>query len=266
MTVDLYQTSLHYAAAYDELSADGVTPRPHWAHLMESFREIGPEELGRRWEPCRTPHSRERNHLQHLQRSARGKSALENRHRSASDLGGRVAIHRSGHHSACPVAESGSRGSLRVAGPRGEGPLSCRASLRKPSISSAACGRACSRAQLSSYARRRSCTFAGRPMVGAGRSHSSAFGQRLCTGKPHHCLRCSARYLPQVERIAPRSFLSCTTRCAYQPLAAQQSANRTADPWAAQRDLLRTLVYRAIPRTSLWSRERISQCATGAFI
>ena len=49
MTVDLYQTSLHYAAAYDELSADGVAPRPHWAHLMESLREIGPEELGRRW-------------------------------------------------------------------------------------------------------------------------------------------------------------------------------------------------------------------------
>jgi uncharacterized circularly permuted ATP-grasp superfamily protein len=49
MTADLYQTSLHYAAAYDELSADGVTPRPHWIHLMESLREIGPEELGRRW-------------------------------------------------------------------------------------------------------------------------------------------------------------------------------------------------------------------------
>jgi uncharacterized circularly permuted ATP-grasp superfamily protein/uncharacterized alpha-E superfamily protein len=49
MSVDLYQTSLQYAAVYDELSADGVTPRPHWAHLMESLREIGPEELGRRW-------------------------------------------------------------------------------------------------------------------------------------------------------------------------------------------------------------------------
>jgi uncharacterized circularly permuted ATP-grasp superfamily protein/uncharacterized alpha-E superfamily protein len=49
MTVDLFQTSLHYAAVYDELSANGVTPRPHWAHLMESLREIGPEELGRRW-------------------------------------------------------------------------------------------------------------------------------------------------------------------------------------------------------------------------
>ena len=50
MTVDLYQTPLRYGGAYDELSADGVTPRPHWARIMKSFRAIGPEELGRRWE------------------------------------------------------------------------------------------------------------------------------------------------------------------------------------------------------------------------
>jgi uncharacterized circularly permuted ATP-grasp superfamily protein/uncharacterized alpha-E superfamily protein len=49
MTVDLYQTPLRYGGAYDELSADGVTPRPHWAHLMESLLAIGPEELERRW-------------------------------------------------------------------------------------------------------------------------------------------------------------------------------------------------------------------------
>jgi uncharacterized circularly permuted ATP-grasp superfamily protein/uncharacterized alpha-E superfamily protein len=49
MNVDLYQIPLRYGAVYDELSADGVTPRPHWAYLMESLREIGPEELGRRW-------------------------------------------------------------------------------------------------------------------------------------------------------------------------------------------------------------------------
>ena len=48
MTVDLYQSPLRYGDAYDELSADGVTPRPHWEHLMESLRAIGPEELGRR--------------------------------------------------------------------------------------------------------------------------------------------------------------------------------------------------------------------------
>jgi len=48
MTVDLYQTPLRYGEAYDELSADGINPRPHWAHLMESLRSIGPEELGRR--------------------------------------------------------------------------------------------------------------------------------------------------------------------------------------------------------------------------
>jgi uncharacterized circularly permuted ATP-grasp superfamily protein/uncharacterized alpha-E superfamily protein len=50
MTVDLYQTPIRYGDAYDELSADGVTPRPHWARIMKSFRSIGPTELGRRWE------------------------------------------------------------------------------------------------------------------------------------------------------------------------------------------------------------------------
>src|ERR1700678_585375 len=50
MTVDLYQTPLRYGGAYDELSADGVTPRPHWARIMKSFRAIGSDELGRRWE------------------------------------------------------------------------------------------------------------------------------------------------------------------------------------------------------------------------
>jgi uncharacterized circularly permuted ATP-grasp superfamily protein/uncharacterized alpha-E superfamily protein len=48
MTTDLYQTPLRYGKAYDELSADGVNPRAHWAHLMESLRAIGPAELGRR--------------------------------------------------------------------------------------------------------------------------------------------------------------------------------------------------------------------------
>src|ERR1700734_3294534 len=49
MITDLDQTPLAYGSTYDELSTDGVTPRPHWTHLMESLREIGPEELGRRW-------------------------------------------------------------------------------------------------------------------------------------------------------------------------------------------------------------------------
>jgi uncharacterized circularly permuted ATP-grasp superfamily protein/uncharacterized alpha-E superfamily protein len=49
MTVDVNQTLLRYGDAYDELSADGVIPRPHWAKLMDSLQAIGPEELGRRW-------------------------------------------------------------------------------------------------------------------------------------------------------------------------------------------------------------------------
>jgi len=49
MTIDLDQAPLRYGGAYDELSADGVTPRAHWAHVIDSFRAIGTEELGRRW-------------------------------------------------------------------------------------------------------------------------------------------------------------------------------------------------------------------------
>src|SRR6202162_1448479 len=48
VTGDLYHPPLRYGDAYDESSADGVSPRPHWAHLIESLRDIGPEELGRR--------------------------------------------------------------------------------------------------------------------------------------------------------------------------------------------------------------------------
>ena len=49
VTGDLYQSSLLYGGTYEESSLDGVNPRPHWAHVMEGLRSIGPEELGRRW-------------------------------------------------------------------------------------------------------------------------------------------------------------------------------------------------------------------------
>jgi uncharacterized circularly permuted ATP-grasp superfamily protein/uncharacterized alpha-E superfamily protein len=49
MIGDLYQSALRYGAAYEESSGDGVRPRPHWEHVMEWLRTIGPEELGQRW-------------------------------------------------------------------------------------------------------------------------------------------------------------------------------------------------------------------------
>jgi uncharacterized circularly permuted ATP-grasp superfamily protein/uncharacterized alpha-E superfamily protein len=48
MSGDLYQSPLRYGVTYDEASPDGVTPRPHWARLMDSLRDIGPEELEQR--------------------------------------------------------------------------------------------------------------------------------------------------------------------------------------------------------------------------
>ena len=49
MTGDLYQSPLRYGRTFEESSEDGIMPRPHWAHLMESLRSIGPDELGLRW-------------------------------------------------------------------------------------------------------------------------------------------------------------------------------------------------------------------------
>jgi uncharacterized circularly permuted ATP-grasp superfamily protein/uncharacterized alpha-E superfamily protein len=46
---DLYQSALHYGDTFDESSADGVRPRPHWEPLMESLQALGVEELARRW-------------------------------------------------------------------------------------------------------------------------------------------------------------------------------------------------------------------------
>jgi len=49
MIGDLYQSPLRYGGAYEESSADGIMPRPHWAGLMESLQSIGPAELAFRW-------------------------------------------------------------------------------------------------------------------------------------------------------------------------------------------------------------------------
>ncbi len=49
MIADLLQTSLRDPAVYDELSADGMAARPHWAGLIESLQSIGSEELAKRW-------------------------------------------------------------------------------------------------------------------------------------------------------------------------------------------------------------------------
>ena len=48
MIGDLYQSALRYGVTFDESSADGVRPRPHWAPLMESLHTLGTEELRRR--------------------------------------------------------------------------------------------------------------------------------------------------------------------------------------------------------------------------
>ncbi|MGA8026967.1 MAG: circularly permuted type 2 ATP-grasp protein, partial [Bryobacteraceae bacterium] len=49
MILDLLQISLRDPAVYDEMSADGVYPRPHWAPFIDSFQALGSGELANRW-------------------------------------------------------------------------------------------------------------------------------------------------------------------------------------------------------------------------
>src|ERR1700728_3201500 len=107
MTVDLYQTPLRYGAAYDELSADGVTPRPHWAHLMESLLSIGHAELERRWSRAER-RIRENGITYNIYSDPLGANRLENRYHSAADPGGRMALYRGGYHPTRPVVEPAS--------------------------------------------------------------------------------------------------------------------------------------------------------------
>ena len=135
MTVDLFQTSLHYAAVYDELSANGVTPRPHWAHLMESLREIGPEELGRRWNRAER-RIRENGITYNIYSDPLGanrpwKIDIVPLLISADEW----RFIEAGIIQRAQLLSLRSRGPLRVAGPRGAGPLSCGAALCKPGIS-----------------------------------------------------------------------------------------------------------------------------------
>ncbi|HEY2843993.1 MAG TPA: circularly permuted type 2 ATP-grasp protein, partial [Bryobacteraceae bacterium] len=50
MIADLLQIPLLDRSIYNELAADGVTPRPHWSPFIDSLQAIGSDELARRWE------------------------------------------------------------------------------------------------------------------------------------------------------------------------------------------------------------------------
>jgi uncharacterized circularly permuted ATP-grasp superfamily protein/uncharacterized alpha-E superfamily protein len=49
MIAELLQIPFADPAIYNELAADGVTPRPHWAPFIEALQTIGSDELARRW-------------------------------------------------------------------------------------------------------------------------------------------------------------------------------------------------------------------------
>ena len=217
MTTDLYQTPLRYGKAYDELSADGVNPRAHWAHLMESLRAIGPEELGRRclraerrirengityniysdplganrpWEIDIVPFLIAADEWRYIEQGIIQRARLLSL--ILEDLYGSQSLLKSGHFPA----------ELLYANPAFLRPM---VGVRVPSHI------------LSSHARGRPCAFARRPMVGALRSHASPIGQRLRAGKPHHSLRRLAEDFSQIECLKACAVFPCPARCAHFP-------------------------------------------------
>ena len=190
------------------LSADGVKPRPHWAHIMESLRAIGSPELGPPLVPRRAPHPRERNHLQHLRRPA-GPTALGNRpHPLLSFPLKSGASSRPASIQRAQLLSLHPRRPLRL--PR----ISQRRRSRSPPPCSTPTPLSCVhwsaskfRPQLPAHARRRSRPLAGRPVVGARRPHPGPVWQRLRTRKPHHRLRPTARAFPHLKRPPSRALL-----------------------------------------------------------
>jgi uncharacterized circularly permuted ATP-grasp superfamily protein/uncharacterized alpha-E superfamily protein len=49
MIADLLQLPLPGPPVYDEVSADGVKPRPHWQPFIKAITQMGADELARRW-------------------------------------------------------------------------------------------------------------------------------------------------------------------------------------------------------------------------
>jgi uncharacterized circularly permuted ATP-grasp superfamily protein len=48
MSSNLLQGYFHDPSVFDELSADGVTPRDHWSGFIQSLADVGADELKKR--------------------------------------------------------------------------------------------------------------------------------------------------------------------------------------------------------------------------
>jgi uncharacterized circularly permuted ATP-grasp superfamily protein len=76
MNSNLLQAALHDPGVFDELSADGVTPRSHWSSFLQSLTALGTQELEKRLARA-----------ERLRRSAGSEPALEDRFGTAADSG-----------------------------------------------------------------------------------------------------------------------------------------------------------------------------------
>ncbi len=246
---DLYQIPLRYGDSYDELSADGVTPRAHWAHLIDSLQAIGPEELSRR---CARAERRIRENG--ITYNIYSDPLGANRPWEIDIVPFLISADEwryieERHHSARAVAEPDPRRSLRLSEPSQERAFPCRASLRKSRVS-APHGRVCA-CRAASYLHMLAVDLARSPdgqwWVLSDRTQAPSGSGYALENRT-----IVSDVLPNVFRSSNVLRLAPFFRAQRDALASladvQQSAHRAADARPAQRDILRALLSRSLPR------------------
>lgn len=99
MFADVFQIPFADPSVYNELALDGVTPRAHWAPFINSLQNIGPDELARRWKRAER-RIRENGVTYNIYTDPLGRSRPWALDPVPLHSSGRVALHRSGHHTA----------------------------------------------------------------------------------------------------------------------------------------------------------------------
>ena len=161
---------------------------------------------------------------------------------------------RGGDRAARHAAQQGPARRLRRAAPPQGRAAAAGAGVRSRRLPARMPRRQTRRRRDAALLRRGSRALARRPLVGARRSHAGALGRGLRAREPHHHLARFPAALSRPQGAAPRAVLRHRAR---QPGALGAGAGRenerlslhgAADAGAAQRDLFRAHLSRALPR------------------
>ncbi len=261
----LQQASLRDPSVYDELSNDGINPRPHWAGLIESLRAIGSEELAKRWAKAER-----RIHENGVTYNVYGDALGENRPWRL-DLIPLLIAADEWRYIEAGIVQRAQLLELMLAdlyGPQKlvkDGHLPPALLFANPEFLRPVAGTQVSPRKLSTFDCGGSRALAGRPMVGARRPHTGSIGSGLCVGESHHCRGCSSGSFPRFKRAETGAILPRPTRGFDQPGGLRSSSHCAADARSLERNLLRAFVPGTVSRVHAGRRRQILPFATAAF-